>query len=76
MRSRGITNLVLGGFLTNCCAESTMRTGYEKSDRVFTLKDCTATVSDESQQLAMKHNSYPLKRIFQCFPSPSITMTF
>ena len=30
LRSRGITTIALGGFLTNCCVESTMRTGYEK----------------------------------------------
>src|SRR5690348_1956889 len=29
LRSKGITTIVLGGFLTNCCVESTMRTGYE-----------------------------------------------
>ncbi len=27
LRSRGITTIALGGFLTNCCVESTMRTG-------------------------------------------------
>ena len=30
LRHNGIENLVLAGFLTNCCVESTMRTGYEK----------------------------------------------
>jgi hypothetical protein len=34
LRSRGITNIALGGFLTNCCVESTMRTGYEKGYRL------------------------------------------
>jgi len=29
LRSKGITTIVLGGFLTNCCVESTMRSGYE-----------------------------------------------
>jgi nicotinamidase-related amidase len=29
LRSKGITTIVLGGFLTNCCVESTMRTGSE-----------------------------------------------
>src|ERR1700683_4989588 len=33
LRSRGISTIALGGFLTNCCVESTMRTGYEKGDR-------------------------------------------
>lgn len=28
LRSRGIETIVVGGFLTNCCVESTVRTGY------------------------------------------------
>jgi ureidoacrylate peracid hydrolase len=59
LRSRGITNIALGGFLTNCCVESTMRTGYEKGYNVITLKDCTATVSAEEQRLAVEKN-YPM----------------
>lgn len=59
LRSRGITNIVLGGFLTNCCVESTMRTGYEKGYKVITLKDCTAALSEEEQRLAVEKN-YPM----------------
>jgi ureidoacrylate peracid hydrolase len=49
----------LGGFLTNCCVESTMRTGYEKGYNVVTLKDCTAALSEEEQQAAVEKN-YPM----------------
>jgi len=56
LRSRGITDIALGGFLTNCCIESTMRTGYEKGYRVVTLTDCTATVSEEEQRFAVAKN--------------------
>ena len=59
LRSRGITTIALGGFLTNCCVESTMRTGYEKGFDVITLKDCTATLSEEEQRLAVETN-YPM----------------
>lgn len=59
LRSRGITHIALGGFLTNCCVESTMRTGYEKGYNVITLKDCTAALSDEEQRLAVEKN-YPM----------------
>jgi ureidoacrylate peracid hydrolase len=59
LRSRGITDIALGGFLTNCCVESTMRTGYEKGYNVITLKDCTAALSAEEQQLAVEKN-YPM----------------
>jgi hypothetical protein len=47
------------GFLTNCCVESTMRTAYEKGYNVVTLTDCTATLSDDEQRLAVEKN-YPM----------------
>jgi len=59
LRSRGIKTIALGGFLTNCCVESTMRTGYEKGYDVITLKDCTAALSEEEQRLAVEKN-YPM----------------
>ena len=59
LRSRGILTIALGGFLTNCCVESTMRTGYEKGYDVVTLKDCTATLSEEEQRVAVEKN-YPM----------------
>merc|ERR1719479_200826 len=48
----GIETVVLGGFLTNCCVESTMRTAYEKGFNVITLTDCTGATSDEAQKAA------------------------
>jgi nicotinamidase-related amidase len=52
LRQRGITNVALGGFLTNCCVESTMRTAYELGYNVVTLTNCTAATSMEEQQVA------------------------
>ncbi|TSD76954.1 cysteine hydrolase [Pseudomonas sp. KBS0710] len=52
LRNNGIQNLVVAGFLTNCCVEGTVRSGYEKGYDVVTLTDCTATFSDEQQQAA------------------------
>ncbi|HTJ26802.1 MAG TPA: cysteine hydrolase [Candidatus Limnocylindria bacterium] len=56
LRSRGITTVAIAGFLTNCCVESTMRTAYEKGFDVYTLTDCTATVSEDEQRLALEKN--------------------
>ena len=50
------TDIALGGFLTNCCVESTMRTGYDKGYKMVTLTDCTATVSAEEQDFAVAKN--------------------
>jgi nicotinamidase-related amidase len=56
LRSRGITDIALGGFLTNCCVESTMRAGYEKGYNVVTLTDCTAAISQDEQEHACAKN--------------------
>ena len=59
LRGRGITTIALAGFLTNCCVESTMRTGYEKGYVVITLSDCVAGTSIEEHANAIKFN-YPM----------------
>lgn len=59
LRARGITTIALGGFLTNCCVESTMRTAYEKGYDVITLTDCTAATSSEEQRAAVSQD-YPM----------------
>lgn len=52
LRNNGIHNLVVAGFLTNCCVEGTVRSGYEKGYNVVTLTDCTATFTEEQQKAA------------------------
>jgi len=59
LRSKGITTIALGGFLTNCCVESTMRTGYEKGYQVYTLTDCLAATSVEEHENAISRD-YPM----------------
>ncbi len=59
LRSKGITTLVLGGFLTNCCVESTMRSGYENGYHVITLNDCVAATSIEEHDNALQYD-YPM----------------
>jgi nicotinamidase-related amidase len=56
LRSKGIRTVALAGFLTNCCVESTMRSAYERGFEVITLKDCTAALSQEAQDMAFAHN--------------------
>jgi ureidoacrylate peracid hydrolase len=59
LRSKGIETIALGGFLTNCCVESTMRTGYEHGYQVITLSDCIAATSPEEHDNALKYD-YPM----------------
>lgn len=65
LRSKGIDTLILCGFLTNCCVESTMRTGYEHGFRVITLTDCVAATSQEEHANAISYD----------FPMFSLPMT-
>jgi len=59
LRSKGIKNVALGGFLTNCCVESTMRSAYERGFNVFTLTDCVAATSVEEHDNAIAKD-YPM----------------
>jgi len=52
LRANKVENLVLAGFLTNCCVESTMRTAFEKGFNVITLTDCCATTSADGHKAA------------------------
>ena len=59
LRSKGIQTVALGGFLTNCCVESTMRSAYERGFEVITLTDCVAGTSTEEHANAITFD-YPM----------------
>lgn len=59
LRSKGIDRVALGGFLTNCCVESTMRSAYERGYDVVTLTDCVGATSAEEHANAIKYD-YPM----------------
>ncbi len=69
LRSKGIRTIVLGGFLTNCCVESTMRTGYEHGYQVLTLTDCMAATSLEQHDNAIAYD-------FPMFSQPTTSGDF
>lgn len=69
LRSKKITTIALGGFLTNCCVESTMRTGYENGYDVITLTDCMAATSVEEHDNAITHD-------FPMFSHPTTAEAF
>jgi len=69
LRSKGISTIVLGGFLTNCCVESTMRSGYENGYRVITLNDCVAATSVEEHENALTYD-------FPMFSQPMSSLEF
>ncbi len=59
LRSKGIRTVALGGFLTNCCVESTMRSAYERGYDVITLTDCVAATSAAEHENAITFD-YPM----------------
>jgi ureidoacrylate peracid hydrolase len=56
LRSKGIKTVIIGGFLTNCCVESTMRSAYENGYDVITLKDCVAGISPDEHNNAITYD--------------------
>jgi len=65
LRSRGIKTLAVAGFLTNCCVESTARTGYEKGFSIVALSDCAATLSEDEQRFTFEKNLPMFARILR-----------
>jgi len=52
LMKKGIETIAIGGFMANCCVESTMRDAFEKGFNVVTLTDCVATTTEEGQKAA------------------------
>jgi ureidoacrylate peracid hydrolase len=65
LRSLNISDVVIAGFLTNCCVESTARTAYEKGFHVSVLSDCTAALSEEEQRFTLEKNFPMFARIIK-----------
>ena len=54
LAEQGIENIAVGGMLTNCCVESTVRTAYEKGYKVITLSECTATTDAAAHEASLE----------------------
>jgi len=59
LKKANIKNVVIGGFLTNFCVESTARTAYDKGYKVTVIKDATAATSSAEQNHA-EQKIFPL----------------
>lgn len=56
LRENKVENVVICGFLANCCVESTMRTAYENRYTVYTVKDACGATSIEEQESCFENN--------------------
>ncbi len=59
LKGSKIKNVVIGGFLTNFCVESTARTAYDKGYGVTVINDATAANSSDEQNYA-EEKIFPL----------------
>jgi len=59
LEETNIKNVVIGGFLTNFCVESTARTAYDKGYGVTVIKDATAANSSDEQNY-VEEKIFPL----------------
>ena len=56
LRQNGCDNILLSGFLTNCCVESTMRAAYELGYKIYTIEDACAATSVAAHDATFEHN--------------------
>jgi nicotinamidase-related amidase len=55
LKDNGITDLVIGGVMTNLCCETTARDAFVRDFRVFFLADGTSTVSEDFHLATLKN---------------------
>lgn len=53
LQSRGIKTLLMTGFITNVCVESTARHGYEKGYYIVLAEDCAGTPTPAEHEAAV-----------------------
>jgi ureidoacrylate peracid hydrolase len=57
LRAKGIRTLIMTGVATNVCVETTAREGFMRDYYIVFLRDCTATMSEELHNSALKNIS-------------------
>ncbi len=58
LRSKGIEDLLISGVMTNCCVETTARSGFDLDYRIFVVADGCATVNEELHLASLKNLAY------------------
>jgi nicotinamidase-related amidase len=66
LRSMKVTDLVIGGVMTNLCCETTARDAFIRNFRVFSLADGTSTISEEFQLATLKNLAYGFTILISC----------
>ena len=66
LKNLDVTDLIVGGVLTNLCCETTARDAFVRDFRVFFLVDGTATVSEEYHRASLKNLEYGFAYLKRC----------
>ncbi len=66
LSERGITDLIIGGVMTNLCCETTARDAFLRDFRVFFLHDGNATFSSEYHQATLMNIAYGFGTVVGC----------
>ncbi len=66
LKNLGITDLVIGGVMTNLCCETTARDAFVRNFRVFFLADGTSTISEEFHLSTLKNLGYGFTTLLSC----------
>jgi isochorismate hydrolase len=66
LKDKGITDLVIGGVMTNLCCETTARDAFVRDFRVFLLADGTSTVSEDFHLSTLKNAAYGFATLIGC----------
>ena len=66
LRALGITDLLIGGVMTNLCCETTARDAFVRDYRVFFLADGTATASDDLHLASLRNLAFGFAYLVNC----------
>ncbi len=66
LRSLKVTDLVIGGVMTNLCCETTARDAFVRGFRVFFLTDGTSTISEDFHISTLKNLGYGFATLLSC----------
>ena len=66
LRDLNITDLTIGGVMTNLCCETTARDAFVRDFRVFFLADGTSTISEDFHLSTLKNLGYGFTTLMSC----------
>jgi nicotinamidase-related amidase len=66
LQDLGISDVVIGGVMTNLCCETTARDAFVRNFRVFFLADGTSTANEDFHQATLKNLGYGFATLMTC----------